>query len=710
MITQFQKYLAAPVLLLVVAAGCETTENKRMEIDPVTVNHALTQMKSCEDYVAYAKKTAKQRMKAIVTRNCQSMWDEVDMRDYYYSGGSKGVDVLSADAENSLPPVDGSSSGEDEAASSSDGDYSRTNTQEVGVDEADLVKTDGEHIYVVSGSDLVVVSIDDAGVLSGLGRIALEGRPEELFLYGDTAVVFSALDSDQVPEALLLPPPPENGTNSSDDREMNVAMPEDVDDAPYYYNDGRYTGISVIDLSDKTAPSLVRKSQYAGHYVSSRRIDNAVRAVISSPMYPLEVSTWVYVDYWDMSELQAKSAISSACEDLIESNSKYIDSLTLEDLMPGKYDAETDAVVPIAECSDILGPKTPAGTGLLTVVSMDLDKPAEAQHDISILGQEGQVYASPTALYLTTAGDYVLTAWESGLWEEETSGIHKFDITSDPGKAQYLGSGSAKGRLLNQFSLGEHEGYLRVATTTGSTWWGRDAMKNTLDNHILIFEEQKGALSVVGELSGIGTDEEIYAARFIGDRGFVVTYLQTDPLFTFDLSDPTSPKKVGTWIGPGYSTYLHPFGDDYMIAMGRDEEWRTTVTLYDLSDFGNPTLVEREQLDSDQETAALYEHKAFTFNSETGELLLPYYDWNNRTGVLLYNITESAISLSGALTMSSDVSIEGPTRRAMYNREALIGVSVCRITSAELEDPSQVISSISIYDDVCEIPGWYYYD
>ena len=143
--------------------------------------------------------------------------------------------------------------------------------------------------------------------------------------------------------------------------------------------------------------------------------------------------------------------------------------------------------------------------------------------------------------------------------------------------------GPAPGRTLNQFSLGEHDGYLRVATTTGSADWGA----NTLDNHLLVYEEVGGTLSVTGHLSGIGEGEEIYAARFMGNRGFLVTFYSYDPLFTFDLSDPRDPKGVGIWEGPGFSTYLHPFGEDFLIAMG-DEYGMPVVSLYDLGNFAEP--------------------------------------------------------------------------------------------------------------------------
>ncbi len=686
MIARFNIQLT--VLMIIGAVGCDSVDDVgEREIQAVSVSHALVQMGSCSDYVSYAKKAARQRMTAIIERNCREMLENAN------DNGSWGVSKSSDEDVGGAAAPEAAFDGTGES-----GEFSETNTQEEGVDEADLVKTDGDYIYAISGRDLVVVSIDETGTLAEVGRISLTGRPLELFLYSDVAVVFSGLSQSDVPDDLTLPNPPQ----ASYGGDIPTMAPEmDID----MYYAGSYTGIDIIDLSDRTDPAVIRSSQYAGSYVSSRRIDGAVRVVISSPLAALEVPTWVDVDYWDMSRPRAHQAINRACDSLIKSNQEYLNSLALEDLMPMKLEGTDDQATPITECNEVYGPETPAGLGLLTVVSLDLETPAKVQENVAVMGEEGHVYASESALYLTTSGDYVQMAWESGLWEDETSGIHKFDISSAPERVTYLGSGEATGRLLNQFSLGEHEGYLRVATTTGSAWWG----ENTLDNHIQIFEESNGKLVLTGALDGIGEGEEIYAARFLGSRGFVVTYLQTDPLFTFDLSDPADPKVVGEWLGPGYSTYLHPYKEDFLIAMGKDEYWRTGVSLYDLSDFSEPTLVERQPLVGEgYESTALYEHKAFTFNPETGELLLPFYDWSNATGVLRYLVTEEDIDLQGTLRMGGDISVEGPARRAMYNGDAIIGVSACRLTSAMRSDPSEVISSIPIWDDACEFPNWYY--
>jgi uncharacterized secreted protein with C-terminal beta-propeller domain len=448
-------------------------------------------------------------------------------------------------------------------------------------------------------------------------------------------------------------------------------------------------------------------------------VDGSVRAVLSSPIQVFQVPT--YVDWYeDMDELASitKMKANAKFNALIKENKNYINDVELEDILPRKANSnEDEKSSSIAECSDIYGPLTPAGLGLLSVISLDLNNPSLEQTALSVLGQRGLVYASKTSLYLTTATQYVFDAWRAGLWDTETSGIHKFDISSDPATVTYKATGTATGRMLNQFCLGEYEGYLRIATTTGSAWGVPWQDGNTLDNHILIFEEDAGDLKEISRLDSIGKEEEIYAARFIGDRGFLVTFLQTDPLFTFDLSDPYNPKVVGEWLGPGYSTYLHPYGADHLIAMGRDENWRATVTLYDVTDFENPAMVERLPLVEGYDSAAVYEHKAFTFLADQEVLSIPFDGWNYNgnqngymTGILMFNVDKTAgFDQLGQLTMRESETYEGRAQRSVFIDDVLYGISKCRITSASLSSPSSVLDSIPLFNgSSCEYGNYYW--
>jgi uncharacterized secreted protein with C-terminal beta-propeller domain len=710
--------------LTVFVLGCTLSgpeDGRAPDIRSVAAQHALTRFNECAEFESYAKEAAIQNMTAQIELARKWMYDEVDNRgDFNWWSPERADDAVAVSAGGD---TDGDADADMSAESgSSSGNYSQTNTQEQGVDEADFIKTNGTHIFVASGLDLVIATVLDNGELDEAGRLTVGGRPDEMFLYRDMVVVFSTLGENDVPDDIKLPR--STAFESDPWYGTDIDLMEPMEDAMYcepgmYCGGGGYTQIAAIDVSNPSSPTLVRMVTYAGSYVSSRMVDGSVRAVLSSPIQVFQVPT--YVDWYeDMDELASitKMRANAKFNALIKENKNYINDVDLEDILPRKMNSNEDKTSStIAECSDIYGPSTPAGLGLLSVISLDLNNPSLEQTALSVLGQRGLVYASKTSLYLTTATQYVFDAWSAGLWDTETSGIHKFDISSDPATVTYKATGTATGRMLNQFCLGEHEGYLRIATTTGSAWGVPWQDGNTLDNHILIFEEDAGDLKEISRLDGIGKEEEIYAARFIGDRGFLVTFFQTDPLFTFDLSDPYNPKVVGEWLGPGYSTYLHPYGADHLIAMGRDENWRVTVTLYDVSDFENPAMVERRPLIEGYDSAAVYEHKAFTFLADQEVLSIPFDGWNYNgnqngymTGILIFNVDKTTgFDQLGQLTMRESETYEGRAQRSVFIDDVLYGISKCRITSASLSSPSSVLDSIPLFNgSSCEYGNYYW--
>ncbi len=714
--------LTAALTIAVGMLGCVEEDDGRPDINPITARHALTRFDGCTAFEAYAKQTAIDRMRVEIERERRSMYDSLDNRGWANKGRADvGEDVSTSQDSGSgadLAAPTGNSDG-DEAASG--GANAETNVQEAGVDEADFVKTDGEHIYVVSRNQLRIVSVLEDGQLEQTGSLSVEGRPEEMFLYGDQAVIFSTMGENDVPEAIRLKGTPADGSYGGGmmEPDMDMDMEEPCMDGGYC-GGGGYTEVAVIDVTDPAAPTLVRSVYYAGNYVSSRRINGAVRVVISSPINVLNVPTWV--DWWQATEDETSSAAKRQANlkfnERINSNNDLINSVALEDIMPKKIDSMGDNEAEyISSCEDIYGPATPAGLGLLSVVSINLEDATLGQSSLSVMGQEGIVYASTTSLYLTTSNEYVGNAWRSGIWDAETSGIHKFDISSDPAQVTYQATGTAVGRMLNQFCLGEYNSFLRIATTTGNAWgdpWASED-QNTLDNHLIIFDS---ALQKVSQLDGIGVDEEIYAARFVGDRGFMVTFLQTDPLFTFDLSDPHNPKLVGEWLGPGYSTYLHPFGDNHLIAMG-EENWMPTLTLYDVSNFtdpdSDPEMVERLSLGDGWQSAAVREHKAFRLIEEQDLLILPFSapgSGMNSSGLLLYNVdAETGFDETGRLNMQGGIDnqeYEAPASRSIILNNVLYGLSGCRITSAALDTPATVLDSLRLYEqgESCEYYGY----
>ncbi len=683
-------------------AGCGNVTDSETNKDLGTtqngiVQHSLIQMNTCDDLVTYARNAAKQRLTSQIEtqkKYIENCWNPVEIS----SDTEFNDDMMDRTAAASDSDTDGDGDGDIDIGMDQDGDWegstntgssskqggggetshTETNVQEKGVDEADMIKTDGQYLYALSGGDLVLIEAGDNGMLNEVSRIQVGGNASELFIYGDLAVAFSSLNENDVPDNIKMKMPSWRN---------NSGMYEEV----FFY--GNYTQIAVIDISERSAPKTTRNIIYAGSYVTSRRINGSLRAVISSPTPAIDMPMGL-----DMYEFcYMPEAVGKAMHDAyIQETTKLIESVTLDELLPKKIDTiGTQQAAPesIVQCGEVYGPETAAGIGLLTVVSIDLDNPTNKQTDIGIMGEKGLVYASPSSLYLTTSREYVREAFSTGIWATESSGIHKFDIASDVGRAVYRATGEVEGRMLNQFCLGEKDGFLRVATTTGDNW-------ESMDNHVSIFEEKTGTLEEVSRLSGIGEQEEIKSARFMGWRGFVVTFRNTDPLYTFDLSDPYAPKKVGEWVGPGFSTYLHPYGDNHLISVGW-QDWQLAISLYDLTDFADPKMVDRfipSGQYSDLHSAAIDDHKGFTFDANKELLAIPYHNWYNRydTGIYLFNVSLDGFTEAGMMQLGGQ-EMEGDAQRSLLIGETLYGISQCRITSADYKNPKETLDTLKLY-------------
>jgi hypothetical protein len=243
--------------------------------------------------------------------------------------------------------------------------------------------------------------------------------------------------------------------------------------------------------------------------------------------------------------------------------------------------------------------------------------------------------------------------------DDFSTAIHTFDITDDT-SARYVASGAVRGHLLNQYSLSEHEGYLRVATTDGSPWGG--AREAASESFVTVLAEEGDVLSQVGQVGGLGLDEQIFAVRFIGDQGYVVTFRQIDPLYTIDLSDPTAPRVAGELKIPGFSSYLHPVDTDHLLGVGTDgdEEGRTfgtAVSLFDVSDPSNPALTAKLNFDEvagfspngSSYTPVSSDAKAFTYWNDIAIVPISWWDYDPQVG------TET----SGSEAVLVDVDVNG---------------------------------------------------
>jgi uncharacterized secreted protein with C-terminal beta-propeller domain len=505
--------------------------------------------------------------------DCEEM--EAMLRDVYekyshYWGGN----VLLSDYGTGDEMVGGKPEGERE--------YSTTNIQEKGVDEADFVKTDGEFIYLLSSDRFVIVKAYPVEEFSTSVTLPVEGWPLEMFINGDRALIFSSTYF-------------QNG------------FPEGFTSDEIFPHYSPITKITVLDITSRQSPEVEYELYIDGFYITSRMVKDTVYMIGS---YFLEI--------WDK------------------------DDIKTERILPRYYlKGKEKKVGNLCECNEFYRPPEAYDLSTLYVLSINLSKPLTTPSATAVVGSWGEVYASKNSIYIASPKNYfyfagpVLETLSPVSTSDEETFIHKFDIGSNPEKAIYKASGKVRGRVLNQFSMDEEGEYFRIATTEG---WGDEAA-----NYLFVMEEEANSLKQIGSIEGIAPGENIYSARFIGDKGFIVTFRRVDPLFTVDLREPQNPRIVGELEVPGFSTYIHPMDDNHLITLGVDMEtgWNLQLQMFDVSELDAPKLMFKEVIEGWSE--AEWNHKAFTYYPPKNLLVVPVlrYDWNGNgfSGFLSYKVT-----------------------------------------------------------------------
>jgi hypothetical protein len=501
-------------------------------------------------------------------------------------------------------------------ASSSAG-YTGTNVQEVGVDEPDIVKTDGTRILAISAGVLTYVDLT-TGTPTVTDRLSLpEGWDHELFVSGDRAFVFT--NGGQWGAPMPVEPTPDD------------ARPDDGIAPPGGW--GPSAVILEIDLSDPGAMSVAASMRIEGQYLSARAIGDAVRLAVSSGPQQLP---WVYPQ-------------TPAGEELAtETNRRIVDESTLADWIPEFHltTDDRDDQGPMLGCGRLHHPVEFSGFDVISVIDLSLasglDEGFAARDAVGVLAGGQTVYSSTERFYVATtkwagadlADDAQLQEWS----EDYETDLHAFAISPDR-PTEYVASGTIAGSLLNRFSLDEHDGYLRAIATDGSPW----DRSNESETRLVVLEEQGDVLAPVGEVGGLGRGERLYSARLLDDVGFAVTFRQVDPFYVLDLRDPRNPKVTGELKIPGFSTYLHPVGDHRVLGVGQDATEDGAVlglklSLFDVSDPASPREVAVWTM-RDASSPVEYDHRAFQIRGTTA--IVPVQSWSTEfNGAILFDLSD----------------------------------------------------------------------
>jgi hypothetical protein len=533
-------------------------------------------------------------------------------------------------------------------------EYSGTNTHEAGVDEPDLVKTDGRRILTVSQGVLRVVDAADRRMTGQLdlyddSRDAVRWADVDMLLSGDRALVLVPGGHYAVP--LPMPVPERGGVL----RDSDVPMP-----MPQWPTGSR---LLLVDLAGGV-PRLAGEYTIDGELIDARQVGATVRVVVrSAPRLAFP---------YDDKKTDAER---------IAANRAVIDAAGPDDWLP-RYQVTAGGTTTKGrvDCGAVFRPATYTGASMLTVLTFDLTSPALGTGDpVTVVADGDTVYSNGSSLYVANDQRWraVPLRGRPAVVPDQRTELYKFDI-SGTGRPRYVAAGSVPGWLINQYAMSEWDGHLRVATTVDQPSRGEPRSEST----VYVLRQRGGTLVETGRVGGLGKGERIYAVRFVGSVGYVVTFRQTDPLYTVDLRDPAAPRVVGELKITGYSAYLHPAGDDRLIGVGQEatEQGRvqgTQVSLFDVGDLAHPSRLAQYHVRYGHSEAEFDPH-AFLYWPSTGLLVVPL---GTRAGpgseALVLRVTDRELVEVGTVRHpeARDGGMPGQIRRSLVIGDVLWTVS-----------------------------------
>ena len=616
---------------------------------------------ACETLLEDLKRAVYDEM--VVNLDQQSYWHWVS-EPWAVRFGNPESATLDGEPMVAESTDDVAATGTDSDSGSREGEFSGTNNQESGVDEADFLKTDGFHIYMLNGQLLLIMGVPEFGNLTLESNLTIEGNPTQMMIEGDRLVISSSIYYWNLPEDsdlrnLMSEEVTVEGDSVGDDKDDDTGDWESTYTYTKVQNLVKYT---VVDITNRSSPVIEKEMYIEGNYHTARMVDGTVRSVTHLWTYFDEIRTWVNLpdDYWSEDDLDKRMDIwNESVDQTVSHNEGVISELTLDDFVPHIYEMRDGEIfthpLTYEKCTEFSASADSAGRGFTTIMTIRmLDDEASLEVD-HITSSWAHVYSSKDTLVLAEPANDMWWFWRNSDWEDATN-IHSFDI-SDSNHTTYVASGRVEGTVNDQFSISEHNGDIRVASTSDNwgMWWrlaefddnGDPVWSGPTNQISILTDDGEGYLDQIGYIGGIAEGETIWSARFVGDRGYLVTFMNIDPLWVLDLSDPYEPVILGELHVPGVSTYIHPIDEDNLltigIAGGQDGlglDWSTTqVSLFDVSNTSSPTLADTIPLTpayTDENcmdimtcgwswsySEATYEHKAFNYWSPESLLAVP---------------------------------------------------------------------------------------
>lgn len=600
-----------------------------------------------------------------------------------------------------------------EAAAKSEGraasEYSQTNVQVEGVDEPDIVKNDGKYIYTVAGKKIVIVDAFPAEGMKIIEEIEFDDSIRNIFLNENKLIVFTE-HYEYVDTGIMC------GEFYSFGVRCGGYSKEE-------------TKVYIYDVSDKNDPQLDKEIDLSGNYADARMIDNYVY-LISSKYLSLN---YFDLPYYAVDGVEKKIEASEVYYFNSPDENFVFNTIAAIDVTDGEMETETyltgaGSTIYVSEdniyltyqkrlsqkyvidryLDEVLLPALPDSVANeIEDAWEDEDKTdSEKEREIGDILEEYISGLEPNEMaeFQNELDEKAMTFFEEIQKEQEKTAIHKINVNGLEIKHESVGE--VPGSVLNQFSMDEFDGNFRIATTTGG--WNRERNYNNL----YVLDEN---LKVIGKVEDLAKGERIYSVRFLGERAYMVTFRQTDPLFAIDLSNPENPKVLGELKVTGYSGYLHPYDAEHLIGIGMEatEQGRVQgvkISLFDVSDIENPEEIGKYEVSEKwSNSEATYDHKAVLFDKERNLLVIPvsysketavagemwprYEYWQ---GAYVFDIDLGGIDLRGKISHEVDSGNDAYwyntayVRRSLFMDDVLYTISDKKIKANELDNLAEI--------------------
>lgn len=635
---------------------------------PRKIQPQVDQASDCSTVDTYVKQRMSRVMEASLRRELQMLLASTG------SSSPKAVPVMSQEA--------GVPQGSSQAENSSPVSFTDTNNQIEGVEEPDGLKTDGTHFYHLSGRSLRISKTWPVNDMQTLATMELPGLPQQMLLTDDKKLVIFLLKVAETPPADVV---------ALNAKRAGSFLPRHQD----------IVDVMTVDVSRPEAPSVLSSQSLSGRLTGARRVGDQVRLVVTRDLsFPSEVKTYMEGDIYGKSKQEKIELVEAT----IRRNKMLIHNQPVANLIKSSF---VGSELSSQDCRQMFLPRVSTPLGVTDIHTFNLT--TGENHVASLLSSTDGIHGAKDAVYLSSQHYW----WNDESFDTNYLYVHKFSY-DDAGLPQFRGTAGMEGNVLNQFSLDEYGGHLRVASTV----WQRPepgSFSQVVYNRVYVVKEYDGFLAVAGMTEPLAPGETIHGVRFAGELGYVVTFRRIDPLFVIGFHEPVQPVVLGELKIPGYSTYLHPLDGGLLLAVGEEIDEHSQmmlgnkISLFDVSDPVAPKERFKKILAPDLYTDSLYNHKSFKYHPATKTLALPSYGAPGCShnavctysyGVSLYNIDPDAGILDkGFLNMAvrassvfsdgdDDVGVNGEMTHAVIADDVVFGVDSLGVKAAKLDAPA----------------------